>query len=1090
MKKNKILWSWALAGALAVSNLSVVAAPFTSIVAQAEEVTSLTVSTAATDLTIEKEITFTVKKGETPVESPTLAVFLDDGTTPAGEKADVSSLKVTFHEAGKYKVKATAESLTGVVAISIENNYSARLDGAAVTDETKVTPGKSYTLGILENSKTDVTSTSNVKVVSDNAEYSGGILTIKSTAIKNDTVNIEYTPTGATKKTLSIKVGDKSSSTAEVANLSLSPKTVELTGTTGDDSKEYVLVGDDVVLPSGYAWKTSTYKAVIVNGDDAVSFGAFTENKVLLTGKAVNKKTDVTVRYTFTGVAEDKAESDKGPNITYSGQIEQLVTVYPAPKYKLTTTGDNYDKDESGGAYILNEEDGAITLTASVDPDGKDIPATDDVKYAWATASDSNIVIKADGASVEISPKSPFTASYSGDPYEEVTLTVTDKKGTAIPGIASSPNTYKVVLKTESKPTIEASTDEAKVDEEVKFTVKDPSGKEIKDFTGYTIKDGVTTISLTSNNTYAFSTTGSHKITVTDNNRKVTSDPITVVVRTEDGIVATGLKIDKDSVEMNNPTATVNVTVLPDGTDSKDPKKAEINTVTAKSSDEKVVTVEVTAPDENNVSVLTITKKAAGEATIEITADDKNVKDKKTVNVVVPGYKGIVLSPEEGEVEVGDSLEINADVQIYGTGASKDIVWHSSDESVATVKDGKVTGVAEGLAKIYATAKNDDSKISNEVTITVIDNTIPNAIAEANAAADAAVKNPTAENIQAAKDAVAAAEKVGATPEELKSATDKIAQAEAAKKAAEEEAKKKAAIAAALEKANAAADAALANPTDETIATALEAAYFAQEAGASDDELAPIDAKIAQAVEAKKAADEKKSEEEKKAQAKADAIAAAEKAADAAVATPTDDTIKAAKAAIEAAKAAGASDDELKSAAEKVTKAEAAKAAADEAAKTAPDGSKKDVPAPVSTELKDASGNAFKVTNATAGQAEVEFVAPANKDAKSCVVPDTVTDASGNVYIVTKIDPNAFKGTKTKTVTIGKNIKKISPKAFAGSNVKKVIVKGTKLTASSAKFVNKMKKGSTVKVKGANAKKNKKLLKKQSAVKKGLVKIK
>ena len=61
----------------------------------------------------------------------------------------------------------------------------------------------------------------------------------------------------------------------------------------------------------------------------------------------------------------------------------------------------------------------------------------------------------------------------------------------------------------------------------------------------------------------------------------------------------------------------------------------------------------------------------------------------------------------------------------------------------------------------------------------------------------------------------------------------------------------------------------------------------------------------------------------------------------------------------------------------------------------------------------------------------------------SVIVPDTVNIA-GTIYMVTQIDPGAFKNPAIKTVTIGKNVTSIKEKAFAGSKVSKVILK-TKL---------------------------------------------
>ncbi len=171
--------------------------------------------------------------------------------------------------------------------------------------------------------------------------------------------------------------------------------------------------------------------------------------------------------------------------------------------------------------------------------------------------------------------------------------------------------------------------------------------------------------------------------------------------------------------------------------------------------------------------------------------------------------------------------------------------------------------------------------------------------------------------------------------------------------------------------------------------------------------------------------------------------------------------------------------------------AEEAKKKAEEEAKAADD-SAKGTPAPVGTELVDANGNktGFKVTDANASAPEVEYEAPADKNATKADIPETYTDLSGNVYKVVGIDARAFKDTKVKTVTIRKNIKKIDPKAFNKSKVKNVKIKGTKLTKKMAKSFKKLKKGGKIKCSGSHKKKNKEILNNLSTVKNGKTKVK
>ncbi|WP_408070145.1 Ig domain-containing protein [Butyrivibrio sp. JL13D10] len=274
--------------------------------------------------------------------------------------------------------------------------------------------------------------------------------------------------------------------------------------------------------------------------------------------------------------------------------------------------------------------------------------------------------------------------------------------------------------------------------------------------------------------------------------------------------------------------------------------------------------------------------------------------------------------------------------------------------------------------------------------------------------------------------------------------------------------------------------------SDEKVVTVKDGVITAVGEGKTTVTVTSGEKSVEVAVVVKKSADDKKAE----------AIAAANAAAAAAVANPTDATIKAAQDAIAAAKKAGATDADLKAATDNLAKAEAAKKAADEKQKEEDqksDGSAANTPAPVGNELKDAAGatTGFVVTNATPGQATVEYKGnDADKKAKSVTIPDTVKDHSGNEYKVTSIAAKAFAGADTTKVTIGKNIKKIDPNAFKSSKVKKVIVKGTKFTKKMAKAINKLKKGSTVKVTGKNKKANKKIFNALKNVKNGKIKVK
>lgn len=91
-------------------------------------------------------------------------------------------------------------------------------------------------------------------------------------------------------------------------------------------------------------------------------------------------------------------------------------------------------------------------------------------------------------------------------------------------------------------------------------------------------------------------------------------------------------------------------------------------------------------------------EKRNGFETSDTYIDDISLKEKKTVVATE-----IQLDKTTAELEVGADVQLNATFLPEGA-ETKAITWTSSDETVATVVDGKVTAVKAGTATITATA--------------------------------------------------------------------------------------------------------------------------------------------------------------------------------------------------------------------------------------------------------------------------------------------------------------------------------------------------------------------------------------------------
>ena len=201
--------------------------------------------------------------------------------------------------------------------------------------------------------------------------------------------------------------------------------------------------------------------------------------------------------------------------------------------------------------------------------------------------------------------------------------------------------------------------------------------------------------------------TSSNSSVASVSNGKITAlkaGKVTITVKTDDGgktatcevtvnakvYPVTGVTLDKSSATLTEgDELTLTVTVNPDNATNKN--------VTWSSSDNAVV----------SVSNGKVTALKAGKATITVKTDDggKTAACEVTVNAKAYPVTGVTLDKTSVEMTEGDELTLTATVN-PDNATNKNVTWSSSDNTVVSVSNGKVTALKAGKATI--TVKTDD----------------------------------------------------------------------------------------------------------------------------------------------------------------------------------------------------------------------------------------------------------------------------------------------------------------------------------------------------------------------------------------------
>ena len=226
-----------------------------------------------------------------------------------------------------------------------------------------------------------------------------------------------------------------------------------------------------------------------------------------------------------------------------------------------------------------------------------------------------------------------------------------------------------------------AFTPENATNKKINWSSSDTAVVKVEDGTVTAIKVGIATITATSED-------GNHTATC-----KVE------VIKKEYPV--TGITLDKKSLEMTEgDTANLTATITPENATNKNVIWSSSNTEVAKVENGKVNAIK------------------EGTATITATTEDGGYKATCQVTVkanIIP-VTGININRTDIELTEGDVTVLTATISPENA-TNKNIIWSSSDSSVAKVDNGKVTATNPGTATITVTSEDGGYKASCKVTV-------------------------------------------------------------------------------------------------------------------------------------------------------------------------------------------------------------------------------------------------------------------------------------------------------------------------------------------------------------------------------------
>ena len=524
----------------------------------------------------------------------------------------------------------------------------------------------------------------------------------------------------------SVDGGKTDKCTVEVEAAYVAVEKVELLGVTapvemikGDVKTFEAKVSPEKATDKTVVWSVSDDKVLSVDQNGKVTAIGGGKANVVVTAKDSGKKAEceVVVTVPVTGITLNKTtmELTEGDDVVLTATVlpedatNKKVTWISSDETVATVKDGKVTALKPGTAKItVKTEDGGKTAECQVTVVAKVYPVTGvtlDRTSAELTEGDELVL------AVTVSPANATNKNVTWISSDETVATVKDGKVTAL-----KPGTVKITVKTEDGgKTAECQlTVVAKVYPVTGVTL-DKTSAELTEGDELVLAATIAPANASNKNV---TWTSSDETVATVKDGKVTAlkpGTVRIIVKTSDGgktaecqvtVVAkvypvTGVTLDKTSAELTEGDELVLAATV-------SPANASNKNVTWTSSDETVATVKdgkVTALKPGTVRIIVKTSDGGKTAECQVTVVAK----------VYP-VTGVTLDKTSAELTEGDELVLAATVSPTNA-TNKNVTWTSSDETVATVKDGKVTALKPGTAKI--TVKTEDGGKTAECVVQV-----------------------------------------------------------------------------------------------------------------------------------------------------------------------------------------------------------------------------------------------------------------------------------------------------------------------------------------------------------------------------------